>query len=83
MPAAGEWSGVEQRKTFPDCQHSHYAVTCVTNVLEQPLGCCELCPDSFQILIRMTCILGLLFSLFISDEHQLEAKTYKFILHFL
>lgn len=82
MPAAGQ-CGVELRKTFPDSQCSQYAGTCVTSELEQPVGCCELYLNSFQILIRMTCFLGLLFSLFISDEHQLEAKTYKFILHFL
>lgn len=51
---------------------------CDQHKLEQPLGCSKLCLEVFQVLIRMKCSLGLLFSLFICDEHKLETKIQEF-----
>lgn len=54
---------------------------CNQHELELPLGCSELCLELFQVLIRMKCFSGLLFSLFIFDEHELETKICEFAPH--
>lgn len=51
---------------------------CNQHKLEQPLGCSKLCLEFLQVLIRMKCSLGLLFSLFICDKHKLETKIQEF-----
>lgn len=72
MPAAGG-HGASLRKTLPD---SRNAGTCDQHKLEYPTGCSKLCLEFFQVLISRKCSLGLLFSLFICDEHKLETKIH-------
>lgn len=74
------WSGPEKNPSRQSVQPVHWDL-CNQHELEQPLGCSELCLELFQVLIRMKCFLGLLFSLFICDEHKLETKIHEFIPH--
>lgn len=80
MDHSSSWRTWSRPEKNPSRQSEHWDL-CNQHKLEHPKGCSKLCLEFFQVLIRMKCSLGLLFSIFIYDEHKLETKIHKFSPH--